>query len=184
MWPAKIVALFDVNDESISGESEVYGAFNALLDHCFPWEEGWSITPPHRLAEGRGVPDPGTIFAVARQKMPVFFLTVKPAPHISLTGSRASADWEMRKLLTHFHSLAKTPILHACSAVGLRLCHYKLITSSGELLPSEAPRSTRYIEDVAPAARWNIDILSEEGSASFLEIVAGVKSLCEKSSEL
>lgn len=118
MWPAGIVALFDALDRASDDASELYGPYNALLDFCFPWEEGWSVVPQFRQTKTRDVLDFTMMFVVMFRKTPVFFLEVNPASHICSMASRAAADKQMRDEFRALWSQAHVPMLHGFSAVG------------------------------------------------------------------
>ena len=175
MWPSKILALFDAVDIATSDENELYGPFNALLDFCFPWEDGWNVVPQYR--QPRDTIDFMTVFLVKRQKAPVFFLQVKPASHRQNLGTRTSADAEMRDRFSGLQELFPMPRLHAFSAMGNRLAHYKLICDNMELTPIEIPRNLRYVTDTAPADAWNIDVLTDDGIAQFMKVISDVKQM-------
>lgn len=72
-------------------------------------------------------------------------------------------------------SVVQLPVFHAFSAFGSYLCHYKLNISTGELTPSN---TKSYVTDTTPATHWNFNVLSEEGSATFLDVAADVKRMC------
>ena len=175
MLPSKIVALFEAVDAFTSDETEIYGPYNALLDFCFPWEEGWNVIPQFRQPRKRDTIDFTTVFVVSRQQVPVLFLDAKPGFHICNCGARASADEQMRDLFFVLGEDVVTARLHAFSALGNQLSHYKLVCENMELTPHEVPRSPRHVTDTAPASSWNIDILTEDGFACLMEIVADVK---------
>lgn len=86
----------------------------------------------------------------------------------------------MRDRFAVLQELILTPRLHAFSALGNKLAHYKLIAGDLELIPNEIPRNRRYMTDTAPKSLWNIDVLTEDGFARFMDVVADVKqmSLC------
>lgn len=177
MLPARIIALFDAIDDTKSDETELYGPYNALLDFCFPWEEGWNVVPQYRQPRNRDTIDFTTVFLVARRKIPVFFMDIKPAAHVRNLSTRASADEQMRDRFAVLEEFVQTPRLHAFSALGSRLAHFDLICDDMELTPSEIPRNPRRITDTAPASLWNIDVLTETGFAQFMDVVADVKQM-------
>lgn len=180
MLPPKILALFDAVDTLSTDQTELYGPYNAFLDFCFPWEEGWNVVPQYRQPRKRDTIDFTTVFLVARHKIPVFFVEIKPASHLQNLGTRASADEQMRDRFAVLQELILTPRLHAFSALGNKLAHYKLIAGDLELIPNEIPRNHRYVTDTAPKSLWDIDVLTEDGFARFMDVVADVKqmSLC------
>ena len=162
MLPPKILALFDAVDTLSTDETELYGPYNAFLDFCFPWEEGWNVVPHYRQPRKRDTIDFTTVFLVVRHKIPVLFVEIKPASHLQNLGTRASADEQMRDRFAVIQELVLTPRLHAFSALGNKLAHYKLMAGDLELIPNEIPRNRRYVTDTAPKSLWNIDVLTED----------------------
>lgn len=182
MWPARILALFEAADWASADESELYGPYNALLDFCFPWEEDWNVAPHLRQPRRSDtLDDSAMIFLVALQKVPVFFLDVKPASHLHHAANRAAADEQMRDTFRALYSQAHIPSLHGFSELGSSLSHYKLETETGELTPHQIARSPQCIVDTAPAAAWSLDILHDKGSMVFQGIVNQVKSIARQS---
>lgn len=179
MWPASILALFDALDRASDDASWLYGPYNALLDFCFPWEEGWSVVPLFRQSKTRDVSDFTMMFLVMFRKTPVFFLAVNPASHIHSIASRAAADKQMRGEFRALYSQAQVPMLHGFSAVGRCLSHYTLDTVTGELTPHQIPRSLRFLTDTAPADAWSLDILDDKGSMVFQDIIGQIKTVAE-----
>lgn len=174
VWPASLSALFNEANAADQDESELCGPYNALLDFCFPWEEGWNIVPQFRRPRKRGTLDFITLFLVTRQKLPCLFLEIKSEGCIHNLGSRAAADDHMREVFMAL-SPVQVPILHGFSAMGSRLRHYSLNTATCELIPHQVPRDPRFIKDTAPAASWNLNILCDEGVNEFSDTVGQIK---------
>ncbi len=173
MWPPKILALFDAANWDSSDESELFGPYNALLDFCFPWEEGWSIAPQYSQPTKGDDTHFTTVFLVARKKVPVFILQIKPASHIHHTASREAADKQMREILIGLLSAVQLPTLHGFSALGSRLSHYKPNTSTSEL----SPKGTFREPECTPAHAWCMNVLQDEGERQFRGITQDVKSM-------
>ena len=107
MWPAKITRLLTVAAWDSPDECGFYGAYNALLDFCFPWEDGWNIVPQIRQSSKSA--NVKTVFVITRGKDPFLFLEVNPADDINSKASRAAADSSMRDM---FMALAETKNTH------------------------------------------------------------------------
>ena len=174
MWPTSILALFKAVNWHSSDASELYGPYNALLDFLFPWEGGWNVVPQFRQPRNRDTLDFVTVFLVTRQKVPVFFLEIKPASHLNSNASRAAADEHMRDVFLALAE-AQVPTLHGFSALGPWLCHYRLNTATGELSPHQIPSNPRFLTDTAPAAAWCFDILHDKGHTLIQDVADQVK---------
>lgn len=48
MWPSTLLTLFEAVKWDSGDENDLLGPYNALLDFCFPWEEGWIVVPQFR----------------------------------------------------------------------------------------------------------------------------------------
>ena len=55
------------------------------------------------------------------------------------------------------------PVLYGLSALGSRLCVYTFTKSTNKLEPTLIINTGNRLMDVAPAQRWDIDIMSKEG---------------------
>lgn len=139
MWPSTLLTLFEAVKWDSGDENDLLGPYNALLDFCFPWEEGWIVVPQFRRPSKIGTLDFVSVFVVFHQKTPRFFLEIKPACHSDSIASRAAADEQMRDMSVLL-SGAQTPMLHGVSALGPRMSQYKLDTSTCELSPYQIPR--------------------------------------------
>lgn len=177
MLPPKIAALFEAVEDATLDETELYGPYNALLDFCFPWEEGWNVVPQYCQPRRWKTTDATTVFLVKNQKVPVFFLQVKPAAHLQNLATRASADKQMRERFAELQELVQTPKLHAFSALGSKFAHYKFTSKDMELSPAETPRNACYLTDTAPMNSWDADLLTQDGLSLFMNVVSDVKQM-------
>lgn len=69
------------------------------------------------------------------------------------------------------------PVIHGVSALGTRLCFYSYHRDNETLTPPPIPRDAGLMTDVAPAAWWDIDLLSEEGVKRMTDVAIAVKSM-------
>jgi hypothetical protein len=106
----------------------------------------------------------------------VFFVEVKTALAIENLSARTDADDQMRLRLRQLFDRSLTE-LHGISALGPRLCFYCLDKTMESLTPSRIPRNDTYINDTAPAGRWDADILTDDGYNRFMNIVEHVRAL-------
>lgn len=177
MWPDRIINLFEAADFKYECENALNGPFNALLDHCFPWENGWNVVPQYRQPKRRETIDFTIIYLIKKNKIPMFFMEIKPLCHVDNISTRSLADEQMRDRFTSLLPDISTNILHGISALGNRLSHYYLESQNNKLTPSLIAKDLTFINDTAPAERWNIDILNDEGYIKFKEIVDDVKQM-------
>lgn len=177
MWPPKIISLFEAVDFQSNDETQWYGPFNALLDFCFPWENDWNIVPQYRQPKKKETIDFTTIYIVEKKRIPVFFMEIKPLDHIENISTRSSADEQMRDRFASLLPLIKTDILHGISALGIKLSHYYLDKETLKIEPPGIIKDPSIIKDIAPAIRWNIEILKDDGYEKFMDIVKQIKSM-------
>lgn len=74
----------------------------------------------------------------------------------------------------------KIPTLYGISAIGTRLSLYTVSKETGYIEPEAIPDERVRGKDIAPADRWNLDILTPEGEERLREVVANVKTMCEE----
>ena len=184
-WPAYISNVFDTIPEGINSsadESMFYGPYNALLTYyLFPPTDHYLTFPLlKRLPESSSI-DFSPVFIIQRviQKAmhPIFFLEIKPPGHYMHRLSRAAADDQMRKRFTNLAPLVDLPVMHGVSALGPRLCFYSYTRDNDILVPPRIPPDPERVDDVAPAERWNYDVLSDEGVARLTQVANEVKAM-------
>lgn len=106
-------------------------------------------------------------FRVDLHRIPVFFVEVKTALTITILSARADADDQMRQRLRQLYDQSLSE-LRGISALGTKLCFYSLDKSLESLTPLAIPRNEAYINDTAPVARWDSDILGMTASWEFV----------------
>ena len=176
MWPPKLLALFDAVDWESSEDSELYGPYNALLDFCFPWEQGWSIVQQQRPCTKGTDTDVSTVFVVTFQKVPTLVVEIKPARQVHSATSRKAANERMRTVLPGFLPAAQAPTLHGFSVFGAQLRHYVLNTSTGELTSCIDSADTQRSAGGDQAHAWSLDLFSQ-GGAQFGKVVHEVENM-------
>lgn len=119
-------------------------------------------------------------FRVDLNRVPIFFLEVKTARTIGSTSGRADADEQMRLKMAQLFD-ASPSVLYGISALGTRLCFYMLDKTTESLTPQVIPRDPTYVNDVAPASRWNADILTDVGYNRFMSFVHEAKGSTDES---
>ena len=154
-------------------ESVYYGPYTRLLYHLFGLEGPFEISPQyHILQTPRDAIDVVALFIVELNKHPVFFIEVKaPAPFV-FDSMRKRADDQMRD---HFrdsrHSIV-TPRLPGISAFGTRMAFYEYVAATNTLTTRPRPITPDpiFLNDVAPAERWNYDLLETNGIAKMRQV--------------
>lgn len=71
------------------------------------------------------------------------------------------------------------PKLYAISAMGTRFSVYEYDKETNALSPPSIPRHPTFVTDVAPASRWNYELLEVEGERKMRELVSEVKRMCQ-----
>ena len=179
-WPAYVSNTFEAIPGGVNGatdESLFYGPYNTLLTYLFPPTDNYMISPQFkRPPEGWSI-DFTTVFIVQRAFHPIFFLEIKPPGDYTHRSSRAAADDQMRTRFFDLADVVELPVIHGVSALGSRLCFYSYTRDDNVLDPPRIPPDVERMNDVAPAARWNFDILSDEGVARMTHVANEVKAM-------
>lgn len=72
------------------------------------------------------------------------------------------------------------PTLHGVSAIGTRLCFYRLDLTQGRLqiMPPAIPGDPLFMIDTVPEERWDCTVLDSEGEAKLRAVVDEIKQIC------
>jgi hypothetical protein len=73
--------------------------------------------------------------------------------------------------------VVELPVIHGVSALGTHLCFYSYPRDDNVLDPPRIRPDVERMNDVAPAARRNFDILSDEGVARMTQVANEVKAM-------
>ena len=178
-WADTIQEQFDLVDRFTADETEYYGLYNTLLTDVFPHAEHFQIVPQYKGPITPGSIDFTTIYIVRKRKCPVFFIEIKPLPHLDDISTREKADQQMRdQLVTIIGRNLVIPKLYGISAMGTRFSVYEYSLNTNMPLPPSITRDAIYVTDVAPADRWNYELLEADGEQKMRELVAEVKAMC------
>jgi hypothetical protein len=178
-WANSIQEQFDLVDRFTTDETEYYGPYNTLLTDLFPHTEHFQIVPQYKGPITPGSIDFTTIYIVRKRRCPVFFVEIKPFPHLDDMSSRAKADQQMRdRFVSIIGRNLVIPKLYGISAMGPRFSVYEYTMETNILLPPSIPRHPMYVTDVAPADRWKYELLEDSGEQKMRELVAEVKEMC------
>ncbi|KAF5337977.1 hypothetical protein D9758_014320 [Tetrapyrgos nigripes] len=63
-------------------------------------------------------------------------------------------------------------------ATGMRFAEYKYEAATRKLTPTAIPWDHEVVNDVAPAERWQHELLDRDGEKVFRRVVEEVKSMC------
>ncbi|KAF8431366.1 hypothetical protein BGX38DRAFT_1229329 [Terfezia claveryi] len=100
--------------------------------------------------------------------------------HINHISTRGEADKQMRERFKKVFDEVKVDILYGVSAIGTRFCVYQVNAASGYIEPEAISKDPIRVKDTAPAARWDLDVMTVEGRKRLLEIVGHIKTMCEQ----
>ncbi|KAM6489259.1 hypothetical protein JOM56_015160 [Amanita muscaria] len=104
------------------------------------------------------------------------FVEIKPLTAMNSLSVRADADAQMRQRFLDFFDAMPT-ILTGISAFGHVVCKYELDKENKRITPSKIERRTNCVTDVAPRARWDLDLTTAEGAARIQAIFQEVKNV-------
>ena len=71
------------------------------------------------------------------------------------------------------------PKLYAISAMSTRFCVYEYDKETNTLSPHPISRHPSFMIDVAPAYRWNYELLEDEGEQKMRKLMLEVKRMCQ-----
>ena len=181
-WPNWIVKQFATipgGMKNATEESLFYGPYNTILHHLFPPNEDFMVVPQcQRPAVGQSI-DFTTIFMVelTNTQTPIFYLEIKPPGHLNELSKREQADARMRDRVRELITGLRIPELHGVSALGVQLAFYRYDAATRVLEPPAIPRDPVRVNDTAPAARWSVDLLSDEGHQRVVALATKVKDM-------
>jgi len=120
----------------------------------------------------RDATDVHATFTVRFKGHPVLFIQLNEPSSFLLDSKRKQADERMRDRFLDLRPKLATPRLLGISAFGTRLAFYEYTAATNTLTPHAIAA------DVAPAHRWNYDILEADGVARMRQVVHDVKAMC------
>jgi len=140
-WADTIREQFDLVDRFTTDETEYYGPYNTLLTDIFPHAEHFQIVPQYKGPITPGSIDFTTIYIVHKRKCPLFFIEIKPFPHLDDISTREKADQQMRdQFITIIGRNLVIPKLYGISAMGTRFSVYMYNKETNVLLPPSIAR--------------------------------------------
>ncbi|KAF8450144.1 hypothetical protein BGX38DRAFT_1184726, partial [Terfezia claveryi] len=136
------------------------------------------VVPLYKCSElSKTAVDFTTVFIVRHNDHPVFFLEIKPAGYLQHNSSREAADLQMRERFRILFDDVQIPIMYGVSAIGTRLCIYSWNKETRRITPNAIPIDQNVTSDTAPAARWNLELMTAEGEQRLREVVRHVKEM-------
>ena len=180
-WPQWMANSFQsaCQPQFANDESAYYGPYTRLLYHLFGLDGPFEIIPQYHIPETpRDASDVVAMFTVELQKHPVLFIEVKPPSYFRLDSKRKQADDQMRDRFRDLRSQLITPRLPGISAFGTRLAFYEYTADTNALTPRAIAPSSDFLNDVAPAERWNYDVLEAAGIDKMRETARDVRAMC------
>lgn len=178
-WVLKQFATIPGGVNNATQESLLYGPYNTTLGYLFPASEGFMVVPQYqRPTMGQSI-DFTTIYVVesTNTRTPIFYLVIKPPVHINGMGRREQADTQMRDRVRDLMTELRIPKLHGVSALGVRLAFYRYDAATHGLEPPAIPRDPLFVNDTAPAVRWSVNLLSDEGYERLVQLATEVKNM-------
>jgi hypothetical protein len=104
------------------------------------------------------------------------FVEIKPLLAIDSISARADADLQMRRWFAEFYDAAPS-IFTGISAFGHLVSKYELNKEDNRITPVPLQGSMEHIVDVAPRARWDLDLTTAAGADQILAIFQEVKNV-------
>lgn len=186
-WPEYIHQSFDsaaMSDVHGRDETFFFGPFTRLLYTLFSIDGPYEIVPWFRSQILKGSQehiDFVPILVLEVNRLPVFFLEIKPPASLPSETHREVADVQMRHQFLALGQNLAIPSLHGVWAFGTRLAFYEYDSATSILLPGQIVRpETSILTDVVPITRWDCDVLEPEGANRLMGVVYKVKEMSTK----
>jgi hypothetical protein len=179
-WPQWLTRSFQIANrpQFANDENAYHGPYNRLLHHLFGLDGPFEVVAQYLNPDTPHAIDLVSVFTVEIEKHPVLFIEIKPPSAFYVDSRREQADDQMRE---HFHKLRTkltTPRLPGISAFGTRIALYEYTVATKTLTPRAIVRDPEFFTDVAPAERWNYDILEADAIDKMYETVQDIKAMC------
>ncbi|KAK0183782.1 hypothetical protein F5146DRAFT_1079464 [Armillaria mellea] len=178
-WPDKVLRQFAATPPNPI-ENEYHGAYNKLLNTLFPPDTDFTVVPQYLETNSLKGADFIVMFEILLHNKPVLILELQKPSHIMYSSTRQLADDQIRQRMGDVSGQCPIPTLHGISAIGTRLCFYRLDLNQAHLqiIPPAIPRDPRYIIDTAPEERWDCSVLDVQGEAKLRAVVDEIKQAC------
>jgi hypothetical protein len=178
MWPTRIHDRFTRVPPNPQ-EADFHGPYNKLLNHVFPPDSDYTVIPRYKKTHSRGSLDYIVCYyEVVRGDGPVFVLELKAPAALETISGREEADDQMRRRLGDLMAACPLDQLHGVSAIGTRLSFYTFDKGTQAIDPPGIARHHTLVNDVAPADRWDTDLLTAEGQARLQTLFDSICTAC------
>jgi hypothetical protein len=180
-WPQWLINSFVWANQPqfATDESVYYGPYTRLLYHLFGIEGPFEISQYHIPQTPRDAIDVFVLFIVELNKNPVLFIKVKPPASFALDSKRKQADDQMRDRFRDLRHSLVTPRLPGISAFGTHIAFYEYVAATNTLTPPTIAPHPIFLNDVAPADRWNYDLLEANGIDRMRQVAQDVVAMCQ-----
>jgi len=180
-WAPTILQQFNIHEAHPDRENQLYGPFNMLLMELFPHAEGYQVAPQLKGPFTPGAIDYAIMFLVRKDSQPILFFEIKPFAHLSKISTREHADQQIQHCFNDVivHERCVIPKLYGISAMGTHLCIYDYEKETNTLSPPLIPHNPTMVNDVAPLARWDLELLEPSGALRFWQIITEVKAMAQ-----
>ncbi|KAJ7481688.1 hypothetical protein FB451DRAFT_1030529 [Mycena latifolia] len=174
-WPRPIMAAFRA--ARVTGENDMYGAWNKLLAQLFPISTEFIVHTHYGDEAGRKTADhDGMVFLISYSHYPVLVLQIKPEASLGTPSARVQADDQIRSRLLDLFPECPLPTLYGISAFGRR---FHIIKKTGSSIsPPYIPRDPTYTTDVVPASLWRDSAIRSAGADQLNALATLITTAC------
>jgi hypothetical protein len=178
-WPEKVIKRFSTIPPN-ARENDFYAPYNKLLYTLFPADSDYTVAPQsYSVLDSRDSVDFIIEFEVLLEDKPVLFVEIKEPRKITLKSAREEADNQMRKRMGDLAPGCPLDTLNGVSAFGTRIAFYTYDKQT-RIFPSRIFPDPERETDTAPLDRWDCDVLEDDGSQRFQDLVAVIKMKCDQ----
>jgi hypothetical protein len=179
MWPDQIHDRFTRIPPNPQ-EADFHGPYNKLLNYVFPPDSNYTVVPQYKKIASRESMDYVVCYyEVIWGDNPVFVLELKSPAALATISGREEADDQMRRRLADLMAACPLSQLHGVSAIGTRLSFYILDNATRTIDPPGIVRHPTLVNDVAPADRWDTDLLTAEGEDRLQTLFDSIRAACD-----
>ncbi|KAF9185466.1 hypothetical protein BGZ49_004286 [Haplosporangium sp. Z 27] len=162
-------------------EKFYHGPYNMILLSVFN-EPQYEISPQVLPLESRTAIDYVLEYLVQVQDgIPVLGLEIKRASDLNFNERRCTADEQIHDRFKELAPLIRTPRFYMISAIGTQCCIYTYERGANGITitpPAIHPINCGIVEDLAPAARWDIDLCTLAGRNRLNEYFIDIRNMC------
>ncbi|KAJ7358166.1 hypothetical protein DFH08DRAFT_932383 [Mycena albidolilacea] len=188
VWPANVRAEFPAPRVAKGSQSDswiIRQSWESLLRHLFSFErftlETDSYYVPTTL-DSAGSWDRVRVeqydrFTGTRSRKPVLVVQLESESKLPSLYWRGQLDYEVRAGIEQMRTKCSHPVIHGIAVFGRRMAFY---TKNGDesIVPPRPPFDAKL--DLAPEARWELDVMTEEGAEHLKEIVKQIIAECDR----